>query len=399
LDTPENAGIPLEGLHMPQRNQGILDGNPFKMGLFGSNCSGGLSFTSLPERWDASWENNLKLALMADEAGFECMVPIARWKGFGGSTDVNGTSFETITWACGLLAQTRKISVFGTVHVPMIHPVLAAKQMVTADHVGHGRFGLNIVCGFNRIEFQMFGVPQYEHDLRYEQGQEWWEVVKKVWSCAGPSTHEGRFYKLSALEGLPGPYGGKNPVMMNAGVSTAGRNFAIRNSDLHFDDLHFGNCEYPEDASDRIKETKRLAREYGRDIQVWIPVSVVCRPSKKEVDEYLSRCVENADWEALEHLMRLLAGPSNARTFSIEAMRQKIEGNRKVLGYGENYSIYGDPDRVAQELNRFHKAGFDGVENDLINYLYELPYFVQEVLPRLERMEIRRPVSASLAAT
>ena len=69
--------------------------------------------------------------------------------------------------------------------------------------------------------------------------------------------------------------------MMNAGVSPAGRGFAIRNSDLHFDDLHFGNCANPEDASDRIKETKRLARELGREIQVWIPVSVVCRPARK----------------------------------------------------------------------------------------------------------------------
>src|ERR1700728_4368 len=93
----------LEESFMPQRNPGILDGNPFKMGLFGSNCSGGLSFTTLPERWEASWENNAKLAQLADEAGFECMVPIARWKGFGGATNVNGTSFETITWACGLL--------------------------------------------------------------------------------------------------------------------------------------------------------------------------------------------------------------------------------------------------------------------------------------------------------
>jgi FMNH2-dependent dimethyl sulfone monooxygenase len=187
--------------------------------------------------------------------------------------------------------------------------------------------------------------------------------------------------------------------MMNAGVSPAGRGFAIRNADLHFDDLHFGNCERPEDASDRIKETKRLARELGREIQVWIPVSIVCRPTQKEVDEYLRRSVEHADWEALERLMRLLAGPSNARAFSPEAMKQKIERDRKVMGYGENYSIFGDPDHVAQELNRFHIAGFDGVAIDFINYLDELPYFVQEVIPRLERMGIRRPASSSLVAS
>jgi FMNH2-dependent dimethyl sulfone monooxygenase len=369
---------------MSQRNPGIVGGNPFKMGLFGSNCSGGLSFTKLPERWDPSWDNNLKLARLADEAGFECLVPIARWKGFGGATDVNGTSFETITWACGLLAQTHRITVFGTVHVPMIHPILAAKQMVTADHAGHGRFGLNIVCGFNQDEFQMFGVERYEHDARYEQGQEWWDVVKKVWSCAGPANHEGKFYKLSGLEGSPGPYGGKNPLMMNAGASPAGRGFAVRNSDLHFD-----HCEHPEDSIDRIKESKRLARECGREIQVWIPVSIVCRPSQKEVDEYLRQAVENADWDALYHLKDLFA--SGTRSFSHEAYKQKLELDHRILGYGTNYSIFGDPDHVAQELGRIHEAGFDGVAIDFINYLNELPYFVQEVIPRLERMGIRRP--------
>jgi alkanesulfonate monooxygenase SsuD/methylene tetrahydromethanopterin reductase-like flavin-dependent oxidoreductase (luciferase family) len=105
--------------------------------------------------------------------------------------------------------------------------------------------------------------------------------------------------------------------------------------------------------------------------------------------------VEHADWEALENLMRLLAGPANERTFSPAAMRQRIQNDRKVLGYGENYSIFGDPDRVAQELQRFHKAGFDGVAIDFVNYLDELPYFVQEVIPRLERMGIRRIVSSS----
>src|SRR6202030_99264 len=132
------------------------------------------------ERWDASWDNNLKLARLAEEAGFECLVPIARWKGFGGETDVNGASFETITWACGLLAQTRRISVFGTVHVPMIHPVLAAKQMVTADHVGHGRFGLNIVAGWNEDEFGMFRIAQEDHTRRYEQAQEWIDALKRT---------------------------------------------------------------------------------------------------------------------------------------------------------------------------------------------------------------------------
>ena len=132
---------------MTVRNDSVFSGNAFKLGLFGSNCSGGLAFTTLPERWDASWDNNLQLAKLAEASGLECLVPVARWKGFGGASDVNATSLETITWACGLLAHTHRTTVFGTIHVPMIHPIVAAKQVATADHVGHGRFGLNIVCG------------------------------------------------------------------------------------------------------------------------------------------------------------------------------------------------------------------------------------------------------------
>ena len=142
---------------MSQRNPGIVGGNAFKMALFGSNCSGGVAFVNVPERWDGSWENNLKLTQLSEKVGIECIIPVARWKGFGGITDPSAYTLETITWACGLLAQTSKINVFGTVHVPLIHPVLAAKQMATVDQVGRGRFGLNIVCGYNQDEFDMLG--------------------------------------------------------------------------------------------------------------------------------------------------------------------------------------------------------------------------------------------------
>ena len=68
---------------------------------------------------------------------------------------------------------------FGTVHAPLFHPIIAAKEFVTADHIGEGRFGLNIVVGWNEDEFQMFGVTQREHEQRYEYAQEWIDAVKR----------------------------------------------------------------------------------------------------------------------------------------------------------------------------------------------------------------------------
>ena len=72
----------------------------------------------------------------------------------------------------------RRITVFGTVHAPLFNPLIAAKEFVTADHIGEGRFGLNLVVGWNEDEFEMFGVTQRDHDARYDFAQEWLEAVK-----------------------------------------------------------------------------------------------------------------------------------------------------------------------------------------------------------------------------
>ena len=125
-------------------------GNAFRLGLFAANCSGGLTMTKAPERWDPSWDNNLEAARLADEAGLEFMLPVGRWHGYRGETDTEGTSFETIVWASGLLAATQRLVVFGTLHVAFVNPVFAAKQIVTADHIGKGRFGAQHRLGMER---------------------------------------------------------------------------------------------------------------------------------------------------------------------------------------------------------------------------------------------------------
>ena len=121
---------------MNRRDTRIYGPNRFRLGLFGMNCSGGLTMSKVPERWDASWENNVRAAQLADEAGLEFLLPIGRWHGYKGETDTAGEAFETLSWACGLLAETSAINIFGTVHVSLINPVFAAKQMVTADLIG-----------------------------------------------------------------------------------------------------------------------------------------------------------------------------------------------------------------------------------------------------------------------
>ena len=225
--------MPIANSSLPQRSL-LAGGNALKIGLFGANCSSGRAVTKVPERWSGTWPDNLRLAQMADEAGIDFLLPIGRWKGYGGDTGYQEATLETVTWACGLLAATRRITVFGTVHAPLFHPVIAAKQMVTADHIGEGRFGLNIVVGWNEGEFEMFGVEQREHATRYEYAQEWIDAIKLMWSERDDFDFDGEFIKLKNVRAKPKPYGGTRPVIMNAGASPVGRAFAVRNCDAFF---------------------------------------------------------------------------------------------------------------------------------------------------------------------
>src|ERR1700719_5179539 len=97
---------------MGRKQSPILNHNKLKLGFFSPNCSGGMSVTKVAERWVNSWDNNIRLAQLADEAGIEFLLPIARWIGYGGETDRQGTSFETLSGASALLPCINHIVTF-----------------------------------------------------------------------------------------------------------------------------------------------------------------------------------------------------------------------------------------------------------------------------------------------
>lgn len=369
---------------------GMRGGNKLKLGLFGANCSGGRSVTTVPERWPADWDETLAMAQMADACGIEFLLPIGRWKGYGGETDWQGSTFETITWATGLLAGTKRITVFGTVHVPLFHPVAAAKQMVTADHVGHGRFGLNIVAGWNEDEFAMFGVTQKDHTGRYEQANEWIDVISQIWTRED-FDYNGQFYQLTGVRAKPKPYGGTKPVIMNAGASPDGQDFAIRNCDALFTGVRMSSFDEAtgvmvpavDQARAHVTAVRAKAHALGREIGVFTRGEITCRPTQKEAAEYYRYWVEEkADWGAVDHQMKISRKMTPDMPDYLEHRKQHLHG----------FPIVGDPDRVAAVLALVSEAGFDGIGVSLVNYLDELPYLREELLPRLERLGLRTPV-------
>lgn len=361
----------------------MYNDNAFKLGLFGANCSSGRAVTMVPERWRASWRDNLALAQMADAAGLDFLLPIGRWKGYGGDTDYQGETFETITWATGLLAQTERITVFGTVHAPLFPPIIAAKQIVTADHVGEGRFGLNIVCGWNEGEFEMFGVQPGDHERRYAQGQEWIDALRRIWT-ENDFDFDGTIIKLHGVRAKPKPWNATRPLIMNAGASAEGRAFAIRNCDALFTTARRQTHEIAPlaEAARVIATAKAEAQTYGHDLGAFTVGVITARPTQTEAEDYARYVDENTDWNAVDAIMemkRLNDRPPELRA-SIRA------GYAKGMG---GLPIVGSPDTVAREIAEIAAAGFNGMALSFVNYLDELPFFRDEVLPRLERHGLR----------
>jgi alkanesulfonate monooxygenase SsuD/methylene tetrahydromethanopterin reductase-like flavin-dependent oxidoreductase (luciferase family) len=363
----------------------MYNANALKIGIFGANCSSGRSATKVPERWSASWPDCLRLARMADEAGIDFLLPIARWKGYGGETDFHGRTLETITWAVGLLGATRRITVFGTVHAPLFHPLIAAKEIVTADHIGEGRMGVNIVVGWNEGEFDMFGVKQREHDVRYDYAQEWIDVVKQAWTRDGSFDFDGEYFQLKAVRAYPKPCGETRPILMNAGSSDVGQAFALRNCDAFFVATVGSRTSLAGNAA-KVEQVKTAARNIGREIEVYTVGQVVCRPTQQEAEDYYRHAIiENADWGAIDGMLaNRKITPQTISAEEYESKRRYFAAN--AIG---GYPFVGTPDRVAEELEIISKAGVRGIALSFVNYLDEVPYFCDEVLPRLVRHGVR----------
>lgn len=366
----------------PIRNASMRNNNKMKLGVFATNCSHGITATTVPEHWINTWENNLEITKLADKVGIECMIPVARWRGYGGKTNFEHETYETITWATGLLAHTNHITIFGTVHVAFLHPIFAAKQLVTADHVGQGRMALNIVAGWNFTEFDMFGEVPLDHDDRYEFGQEWWEIVHKIWTEPEPFDYHGKHFQLEDVIGDPKPCGNERLLVMNAGGSDVGRAFGAQNFDCLFTALRD-----TDKTPDEIAENKAIAKSAGNtSLDVYTNSLVVCRSTRKEAEEYYHyACSEMRDDEAVEKLLSIRGIETDKIPDGyIETMRKRF------VGHGL-YPLVGDPDDVAAEFQKLVNMGFDGTSISWVDYIPELEYFAAEVIPRMENLGLREP--------
>ena len=369
-----------------QHKHPVYSANRLKLGVFCANTMPAL--TTVPELFSPNWTECLRIAQMADDAGLEAIVPIARWKGYvdGDFHHASHDVIEPFTYAAAIAQATRRIGVFATTHAPTMHPLIVAKQAATIDAISGGRFGMNVVGGWNRREFEMFGIEMLGHEERYQYLAEWLTLIRRLWSETREFDFDSRWFAMKGALSRPQPVQGGAVPIMNAGFSDTGMRFAAHHSNMGLIGI-FG--ENPDQWRAQVAKYKALAREeFGRDIQVWTNAQLVLKDTDTEAADYLRHYSEDrADHAAIDGFISTLAR-ENAVAEDSEQMRFM----RRTVALGSGMPVVGAAETVAAKLADMANAGIDGVIFSAIDYVDALHRLARDVLPRLVTLGVREGV-------
>jgi alkanesulfonate monooxygenase SsuD/methylene tetrahydromethanopterin reductase-like flavin-dependent oxidoreductase (luciferase family) len=156
----------------------------------------------LPEvEREVRWPEYAAMAQAAEEAGFDSI-----WLGdhqlYRGDGRPERAPWEAWTLMAGLAAATSRVTVGPLVACAGFHPPgLIARMAAGVDEVSDGRFVLGIGAGWNRTEFDAFGIPFDHRAARFEEAV---EIVGRL--LAGERvTAAGAYYSVEDALLLPPP--------------------------------------------------------------------------------------------------------------------------------------------------------------------------------------------------
>ena len=276
------------------------------------------------------------------------------------------------------------------------HPFNFARRASTLDHLTNGRVAWNIVTSYLPSAARNLGFDDLpEHDDRYDRGDDYLEVLYKLWESsweddavvrdldrgiyADPAKvhtidHIGPYYTVPGPH-LCEPSPQRTPLLFQAGSSDRGREFAARHAECVFI-LGAGRAEL-------IADIRRRAATHGRraeDIKICLGLSLVVGGSEAEAqakakdleqtlsldgglahmsghlgvdlgDVDLDRPISDFEFNGVLGFLKSFAArePDKTLTFGDLARRQ-LSGNW----------IVGSDEQIADKLQSLGETGADG---------------------------------------
>ena len=320
---------------------------------------------------------------------------------------------------------TRHLGFGVTANLTYEPPYTFARRLSTLDHLTGGRVGWNIVTGYLESAAKAMGLKQQvEHDRRYDQADEYLDVLYKLlegsWQddavladreqriYAQPGKvhkvrHHGEFYQVEGYH-LSQPSPQRTPVLFQAGSSERGLRFAGQHAECVFISGHSQAA-----AREQVAKVRASAVAAGRSadaIKVFMGISVIVAPSEAEARDKHAEYLRYASPEAgLAHFSSstgidfaryeldepIRYQKTNAIESVVKAVTAKDSGwsKRRLLeqhALGGRYPVLiGSPSQVADQLQSwFEETGLDGFNLTRIVSPESYADFIELVIPELQ---------------
>ena len=347
------------------------DGGGKDLGVFMPMANGGWILSGNTPELDGSYAYNRQVALLAEEAGLDFIMAMAKFRGYGGETGHWNSSLDSMVMMAALAETTKRVKVWTTVHTILQNPAVVAKMMATLDQISGGRSGLNVVTGAYKGEFAQMGAwpDGVDHDGRYDLAKEWITAIKRLWT-EDSVTMDGRYFQLEDCQSWPKP--ASRPFLVCAGSSKKGMRFTSEEMDAIF--LTGGN---PQELADASRQAKEDAAGLGRAVRTYSMMTVVFGKTDAEAQATAEHYREGLDEGALRGMMRAY-GFLDAEIGKENAFVAKSRSTFMTP------HVLGTPATVIERLTEiFEVSGTDGLMLIFPDYLKGIPMFGQEVLPAL----------------
>src|SRR3954471_18704851 len=164
------------------------------------------------------------------------------------------TSFDPLTLLPALAQHPRPLGLIATASTPFEPAYTIARRFASLDHISEGRAGWNLVTTSNPDAALNFGLTEHmEHGERYRRAREFYDVVTGLWDSWADDAfvrdveaglffdperlhvldHQGEFLSVRGPLNIARPIQGW-PVIVQAGVSDAGRQLAAETAEMVF---------------------------------------------------------------------------------------------------------------------------------------------------------------------
>ncbi|HWL89336.1 MAG TPA: dimethyl sulfone monooxygenase SfnG [Polyangiaceae bacterium] len=359
--------------------------DPIRFAYWVPNVSGGLVVSKIEQRTDWGYEYNRKLAVLAENNGFDYALSQVRYMAsYGAEFQHESTSFSL-----ALLLATERLKVIAAIHPGLWHPGVFAKLGATADHLSNGRFAVNVVSGWFKGEFTALGESWLEHDERYRRSEEFIRALRGIWTEDHFSL-AGDFYRIRDFSLKPKPLQSPHPEVFQGGNSTAARKMAARVSDWYF-----MNGNSLAGLKEQIDEVSAHAAREGRKVRFGVNGFILARDTEAEAHEVLQEIIRKADKEAVEGFGAAVkqagkAAPDGKGMWQNSNFEDLVQYND-----GFRTGLVGTPQQVAERIVALKGIGVNLVLGGFLHYLEEVEYFGKRVLPLVRALEGERQVVAA----